>query len=92
MDLIDRQAAIDALSTPHGILHPIRTVEELPSVQSDVDARFTEKEQAYMSGWEDGQKALRKGEEMVEAYKRGWTDGRRKLAEDVNSRVLRSET
>lgn len=34
-DLIDRQAAIDALSTPHGILYPIRTVEELPSVQSE---------------------------------------------------------
>ena len=33
MYLIERQAAIDALSTPHGILYPIRTVEELPSVQ-----------------------------------------------------------
>ena len=32
-DLIDRQAAIDALGTPHGILYPIRTIEELPSVQ-----------------------------------------------------------
>ena len=34
-DLIDRQAAIDALSTPHGILYPIRTVEELPSAQPE---------------------------------------------------------
>lgn len=32
-DLISRQVAIDALSTPHGILYPIRTVEELPSAQ-----------------------------------------------------------
>lgn len=34
-DLISRQAAIDAISTPHGILYPIRTVEELPSAQPD---------------------------------------------------------
>lgn len=33
-DLIERQAAIDALSTPHGVLYPIRTVEELPSAES----------------------------------------------------------
>lgn len=32
-DLIDRAAAIDALGTPHGILYPIRTIEELPSVE-----------------------------------------------------------
>lgn len=32
-DAVSRAAAIDALSTPHGILYPIRTVEELPSVQ-----------------------------------------------------------
>lgn len=32
-DYIDRQEAIDALSTPRGILYPIRTVEELPSAQ-----------------------------------------------------------
>ena len=32
-DTIYRQDAIDALSTPHGILYPIRTVEELPSAQ-----------------------------------------------------------
>lgn len=35
-DLISRQAAIDALSTPHGILYPIRTVEELPAVQPEI--------------------------------------------------------
>lgn len=29
-DTISRQTAIDALSTPHGILYPIRTIEELP--------------------------------------------------------------
>lgn len=34
-DTIYRQAAIDALSTPHGILYPIRTVEELPSAQPE---------------------------------------------------------
>ena len=32
-DTISRQAAIDALSTPHGILYSIRTVKELPSAQ-----------------------------------------------------------
>ena len=35
-DLISRQVAIDALSTPHGILYPIRTVEELPSAQPEI--------------------------------------------------------
>lgn len=34
-DYISRQMVIDALSTPHGILYPIRTVEELPSAQPD---------------------------------------------------------
>lgn len=34
-DCISRQAAIDALSTPHGILYPIRTVEALPSAQPE---------------------------------------------------------
>lgn len=32
-DTISRQAAIDALSTPHGILYPIRTLEALPSAE-----------------------------------------------------------
>lgn len=32
-DLISRQDAIDALCTPHGILYPIRTIEELPSAE-----------------------------------------------------------
>ena len=36
-DSISRQAAIDALSTPHGILYPIRTIEQLPSAQPDRD-------------------------------------------------------
>lgn len=34
-DLISRKDAIDALSTPHGILYPIRTIEDLPSVQPE---------------------------------------------------------
>lgn len=34
-DLISRQTAIDALSTPHGILYPIRTVEELTPAQPE---------------------------------------------------------
>lgn len=33
-DLISRQAVIEALGTPHGILYPIRTIEELPSAES----------------------------------------------------------
>lgn len=32
-NLISRRVAIDALSTPHGILYPIRTIESLPSAQ-----------------------------------------------------------
>ena len=32
-DCISRQAAIDALSTSHGILYPIRTIEALPSAE-----------------------------------------------------------
>lgn len=34
-DLISRQAAIEALSTPHGILYPIRTIEALPGAQPE---------------------------------------------------------
>ena len=34
-NLISRQAAIEALSTPHGILYPIRTIESLPSAQPE---------------------------------------------------------
>ena len=33
LDTISRQAAIEALSTPHGILYPIRTIENIPSAQ-----------------------------------------------------------
>ncbi|MBR2999773.1 MAG: hypothetical protein IKF39_02150 [Oscillospiraceae bacterium] len=33
-DTISKQAAIDALGTPHGILYPIRTIEELPSADA----------------------------------------------------------
>ena len=35
-DSIYRQAAIDALGTPHGILYPIRTIEELPSAPPEI--------------------------------------------------------
>ena len=35
-DLIERQEAIDALSTSHGILYPIRTIEALPPAQSEI--------------------------------------------------------
>lgn len=35
-DVISRQVAIEALSTPHGILYPIRTIESLPSGQPDI--------------------------------------------------------
>lgn len=38
----------------------LEEIEALPSAQPDEDARHTEKEQAYMDGWADGQKALRK--------------------------------
>ena len=33
-DLIYRQVAVDALSTPHGIMYPIRAIESLPSVDA----------------------------------------------------------
>lgn len=42
--------------TKHG--KEVRFVKD--SAQPDADARHTEKEQAYMDGWADGQKALRK--------------------------------
>lgn len=35
-EMIFKKAAIDALSTPHGILYPIRTIKSLPSVQSEI--------------------------------------------------------
>lgn len=35
-DCISRAAAIEALSTPHGILYPIRTIEELPAAQPEI--------------------------------------------------------
>lgn len=51
-DLISRHAAIDALSTPHGILYPIRTVEELPPVQPEIirckDCKYFEYDHPYI--------------------------------------------
>lgn len=38
-DLISRQAAINELSTPRGILYPIRTIESMPSAQPQDIAR-----------------------------------------------------
>lgn len=46
-DLIERQAAIDALSTPRGILYPIRTIENLPSAQPDNDHIWNELSKVY---------------------------------------------
>ena len=40
--LISLQAAIEALSTPHGILYPIRTVEELPPAHQAPDEWCTD--------------------------------------------------
>lgn len=34
-EMIFKKAAIDALSTPHGILYPIRTIKSLPSAQPE---------------------------------------------------------
>lgn len=34
-DTISRQAALNALCTPYGILYPIRTIEELPSAHPE---------------------------------------------------------
>ena len=52
---VSRQAAIDALGTPHGILYPIRTVEELPSVQPEIirckDCRFQDKGLNESESW-----------------------------------------
>lgn len=33
-NLISRQMAVDELTTPHGIMYPIRTIESLPSVDA----------------------------------------------------------
>lgn len=48
-DLISRQVAIEALSTPHGILYPIRTIESLPSAQPELIEQA-----AYVRGFEQG--------------------------------------
>lgn len=83
-DLIDRQAAIEALERtkekdPKGDIayfyntitdNKIAVIEALPSVQPDNDMIHLQKEQAYLQGWEDGREALRK--EM-------WQDGRDRL-------------
>jgi len=50
-DLISRQAAIDALSTPHGILYPIRTIENIPSAQPEPDTRL------YSDGFDNDRSA-----------------------------------
>lgn len=49
-DAISRKAAIDALSTPHGILYPIRTIENMPSAQP-----YTDEEIQKMQGLEQAQ-------------------------------------
>ena len=50
-DPIDRQAAIDALSTPHGILYPIRTIENMPSVQPERKKDAIQKFHDYQVEW-----------------------------------------
>ena len=45
-------------------------IDDLPSAQPDKDLIHLQKEQAYMQGWEDGQKALR--EEMWEYEREGY--------------------
>ena len=74
-DLIDRQAAIEAMSAwdwqeLYLPIHFKQLLEELPSVQPDNDMIHLQKEQAYLQGWEDGREALRK--EI-------WEDGRDRL-------------
>lgn len=72
-DLIGRQDAINAIyhHFPHLTMDECRAVlHEVPSAQPDKDMIHLQKEQAYMQGWEDGQKALR--EEI-------WEDGRDRL-------------
>ena len=55
LDVIDRQEAIDALSTPHGILYPIRTIESLPSTQPQIihcaDCRYQDKGRNESESW-----------------------------------------
>lgn len=63
-DLIDRQAAIEAVDGAllDGISEglAIEILAELPSVQPDNDMVHLQKEQAYLQGWEEGREALRK--------------------------------
>ena len=74
-DLIDRQAAIDAICKAcacsddyvdcierrpeSAFCDEMVALRKLPSVQPYEDMIHLQKEQAYMRGWEDGQKALR---------------------------------
>lgn len=68
-DLIERQAAIDALADMHcksdedGYVWIIRSdawarIDALPTAQPDADAIHLQKEQAYMQGWEDGRASI----------------------------------
>ena len=62
-DLISRQETIEALSTPHGILYPIRTVENIPSAQPYTEAEIqkmqdleqAELDKAFELGQQDAQ-------------------------------------
>lgn len=70
-DLISRQAAIDGVKTLHDVAWKnwheptlsanvvLDMIRELPSVQPDKDLIHLQKEQAYMQGYEDGQKPRR---------------------------------
>ena len=77
-----RQAAIDEIEerknangySDVALISELNRLEgyimQLPSVQPDNDTIHLQKEQAYLQGWEEGRKALRK--EM-------WEDGRDRL-------------
>lgn len=70
-DLIDRQEAIKAiLGEPPEVNYPIyyaEKIRELPSVQPNKDLLHLQREQAYLQGYEDGQKS-RKGKWIDSGY------------------------